>query len=450
MKKIFNLILIISLAWSCAEDDFGTNSGGMGTVPFAITATYNSSIPASNATIKLANISTTDTYELKTDENGFAYIENILPGTYNITATNTLNNQEFKKQFGYEEFSDEIMFSGTLNNTIINTQFSPAKINLIQSKTGDLVIKQIYYAGSDTKKGAATRDHFVEIYNNSNQTIYADGLYFALLNGATTTTPSAANAPYCLPTGQWDYSKSIGMSLISGDPNTDYVYADYVVQIPGNGTQYPIEPGKSIIIAQTAINHKQPISNDGKDYTIDNPELTVDLSNVEFEAYLGDFRKSIGKDPFASDIDNPMVPNVAISFWGIPGAYFGSTDLLFNPQGNDSFIIFKDENFINYKFFPLPNILTVNATTPHYIQIPVNKIIDGVDVQNFKPSAYRPKMLPANIDASTTNVANQYNSNSVMRKIKSTTSDGRIILQDTNNSAEDFIEMKATPKGFAQ
>ena len=450
MKKIFLVIVTSILAWGCAEDDFGTNSGGLGTVPYTITAVYNSKVPAANTTIKLTNISSTDVYELKTDENGFAYIENILPGTYNITATNTLNAKEFKDQFGYDETSDEIIFNGTLNNTVISSKFEPGKINLIQSKTGDLVIKQIYYAGSDTSRGASTRDHFVEIYNNSNQTLYADGLYFALLHGATTNTPSAANAPYCLPTGQWDWSKSKGMSVISGNANTDYVYADYVVQIPGNGTQYPIEPGKSIIIAQTAINHKQPLSNDGKDYTIDNPELTVDLSNVEFEAYLGDFRKSIGKDPFASDVDNPMVPNVGISFWGIPGAYFGGTDLLFNPQGNDSFIIFKDVDFINYKFFPMPNVVTINASTPHYIQIPVSKIIDGVDVQNFKPSNYRPKMLPDNIDASTTSVSNQFNSNSVMRKIKSTTPDGRIILQDTNNSAEDFIEMKATPKGFAQ
>ncbi|UYW01612.1 DUF4876 domain-containing protein [Flavobacterium agricola] len=449
MKKIALLLTAGLAAWGCAEDDFGTTTGGLTTVPYSLTAVYEPNIPAANASITLVNINTNDSYELVTDENGFAYVANLLPGTYNISGSNKLNNEQFETIFGYAETNDEINFNGNLNNTVINANFAPGKIKLAQAKTGNLVIKQVYYAGSDALKGAVMRDQFIEIYNNSNQLLYADGLYIALLHGATTLNPSAANAPYTLSSGQWDWSKSSGMSIIGGDANTDYVYADYVVQIPGNGSQYPIEPGKSIVIAQTGINHKQPLSNDGKDYKIDNPDLTVDLSEADFEAYLGDFRKSIGKEPFASDIENPAVPNVNIAFWGIPGAYFGNTDLILNPQGTDSFVIFKDEDFILYKFFPLPNVVNVSGSTPHYIQIPVNKIIDGVDAQHFRPSSARPKMLPSHIDATSISVSNQYNSSAIIRKIKSTTPDGRIILQDTNNSNNDFIEMKANPKGFA-
>jgi len=450
MKKIFIAIVATILAYGCAEDEFGENSGGLTTVPYSITVNYETNKPAQNTNIKLINLGTNDSYYLVTDENGFAYLANILPGTYNITATKTMSAEAFKDEFGFTEAGEEISFNGTLNNTNINATFQPGKIKLTQSKTGDLVIKQVYYAGSDTSKGAVTRDQFIEVYNNSNQVIYADGLYLALLNTALTTTPTTTNAPYTLPSGQWDWSKSNGMSITSGDANNDYVYADFVVQIPGNGTQYPIQPGASIIIAQTGINHKEPLTVDGKNYKIDNPELTVDLSMAEFEAYLGDFRKSIGKEPWPTDLDNPAVPNVNISYWGIPGAYSGVSDLILDTFGRDSFIIFRDENFINYKFYPLPNVVTVNTTTPHNIQIPVNKIIDGIDTQHFRPANLRPKALPAQIDASAINMSNFYNSNSVMRKIKSTTPEGRIILEDTNNTANDFIEMKANPKGFAQ
>ena len=55
--------------------------------------------------------------------------------------------------------------------------------------------------------------------------------------------------------------------------------------------------GKSIIIAQTGINHKAPYDRiDGKPVTIQDPELTVDLSKADFEVYLGDYNISIERN----------------------------------------------------------------------------------------------------------------------------------------------------------
>lgn len=59
-------------------------------------------------------------------------------------------------------------------------------------------------------------------------------------------------------------------------------------------------------------------------------------------------------------------------------------------------------------------------------------------------------MLPANIDATSINCDASFNSQSVIRKVKSTFN-GRKILEDTNNSSQDFVKLaKANPKGFAQ
>jgi len=458
MKKIFLLTLVALGVAACGEEDFGGTAGSLGTLNYNVIVAYDDNNPntnngdlVANATVTLTNIATNDTYEVITNSAGQATAANILPGTYNIKAIKKLSATEFEEVFGYTENDAEINFNGAVNNTVINASSNTSVIEVKQARTGSLLIKQIYYGGSNNKQGAALRDQFIEIYNNSNEVIYADGLYIAQLFGSNTNTPSAANQPYSLPSGQWDWSKSKGISLTSGNANTDFVYADYVIQIPGTGKQYPIEPGTSIVIAQTAVNHKAPIiNNNGDPIDIVNPALTIDLSNADFEAYLGDFRVSIGETPFATDIENPAVPNVNVAYWGIPGAYFGNKDLIFDTLGRDSFAIFSDENFANYSKVPLPNVLTINEKTSHYIQIPTKNIIDAVELQHFNQNSQRPKMLQSDIDASSIATAASFNSTAVIRKTKTETPSGRKILQDTNSSADDFVVLNANPKGFAE
>ena len=57
----------------------------------------------------------------------------------------------------------------------------------------------------------------------------------------------------------------------------DYIYCGAVWQIPaeGNGKNYPVAPGESIIIAQIAQNH-----------TVIKPTSPVDLSKAEFEPVI--------------------------------------------------------------------------------------------------------------------------------------------------------------------
>lgn len=80
--------------------------------------------------------------------------------------------------------------------------------------------------------------------------------------------------------------------------------------------------------------------------------------------------------------------------------------------------------------------------------------MDGVDIGN-KTTAVVPKDLPNDIDAGRATIMNaageiygDYTSYSVVRKKKSTIG-GRVILQDTNNSTNDFVTIKANPKGYA-
>ncbi|WP_343559675.1 DUF4876 domain-containing protein, partial [Sphingobacterium sp.] len=212
--------------------------------------------------------------------------------------------------------------------------------------------------------------------------------------------------------------------------------------IPGNGKSYPVEPGKSIVIAQNALNHKVPfVGNNGKEVTIKKPELTVDLSNASFEVYYGDIP---GNEPFASDIDNPTVPNVQI-------VDYVSNDWILDNLGRDAYVIFKHADraaVANLPSYPEPSINPPSSTAKKYRQLPVNWIMDAVDVQPNTTDDRIPKKLPPALDAGFTFVTlGGYSSQSVIRKTDKTTNGVRK-LKDTNNSTADFVVIKANPFGF--
>lgn len=450
MKQIFILIVTAFLATACSTaDDFGSSSGNLSSVSFTINLDFDSPYHTQEPNlvqVTLTNINTGDIYTATSNESGMAYLESMMPGTYNISASRTLSSTEFFDLFGYTPNTSEVIFNAAQGQVIVNANVTATQLTLKTARIGDLVIKQIYYAGSHTTQGASLRDQFVEIYNNSDQIIYADGLYLAQLYGKNNQTV----ADFTLANGQFDWNKSIGMPLTSTNANTDFVYSDYVIQIPGNGTQYPILPGQSLVIAQNAQNHQSPlVNNEGNPISIANPALTVDLSQSDFEVYLGDWAVSVGKDIYNLDIQNPGVPDVNIAYWGREGYYSGNKDFIIDNPGRDSFVIFRADNFETYSNYSDPSVTTIENNTKFFLQIPTDVILDGVDLQHFNTNSQRPKMLPSDIDASQINCDAAFNSQSVIRKTKATLTNGRIVLEDTNNSASDFVKLaKANPRGF--
>lgn len=435
MKKTLSIFIILFglIIQSCSNDD--NESEALKPVDFSVALKYDAAFNSLNvkkASVTIVNTETANKYTVESDETGVALFKQILPGTYSITATKVIQSAEFTETFGYTPTEAEINFNGSESSVIVNAATSVVNIEMKTSKVGDFVIKQIYYGGSDTKKGAVFRDQFIEIYNNSNTVQYADGLYVAQLTGSTSSTVLA----YSLPNGQFDWSKSEGMTIGSA-ANTDYVYALNIIRIPGNGTQYPVEPGKSIVIAQNAINHKANyIDNNGKAVSIVSPELTVDLSTADFESFLGTY----SGDTYQYDIQNPAVPDVTISYWGN-----SNNDMIFDSLGRQAYTIFKmtDAEFAALKKYKNPK-----GDANLALQIPVAVLIDGVDTTRDLGSNLVPKKLPSQIDGGNTYIpSGAYSSKSVMRKTKTTIA-GRIVLQDTNNSTSDFVEVTANPRGF--
>lgn len=434
MKKTLSIFIILFglIIQSCSNDD--NENEALKPVDFSVSLKYEAAFNSLNvkkASITIVNTETANKYTVESDESGVALFKQILPGTYSITATKVIQSAEFTETFGYTPTEAEINFNGSASSIIVNATAIATSIEMKTSKVGDFVIKQIYYGGSDTKKGAVFRDQFIEIYNNSNTVQYADGLYMAQLTGSTTTTVAA----YSLPNGQFDWSKSEGMTLANA--NTDYVYALNIIKVPGNGTQYPVQPGKSIVIAQNAINHKANyIDNNGKAVSIVSPELTVDLSTADFESFLG----TNSGDTYQYDIQNPAVPDVNIAYWGN-----SNNDMIFDSLGRHGYTIFK---MTDAEFAALKKYKTPKGDASLSLQVPVSVLIDGVDTTRDLGSLLVPKKLPSQIDGGNTYIpSGAYSSKSVIRKTKTTIA-GRIVLQDTNNSTNDFVEITANPRGF--
>ncbi|WP_127128050.1 DUF4876 domain-containing protein [Pseudoflavitalea rhizosphaerae] len=462
MRLVYNspvvLLLFILLAAGCRKKDLQTNISPINVIVQASHAD-DYGFPLKDIKLTLKNTITGADLTQLSDKNGIAIFSEVSSGIYDVSGTITVDKTTFETVTGLITEQEEVHLNGSLTRLTLNPNNNkPVELKLEAGTIGQWVIKQIYYAGSNTKDGAGFRDQFIEIYNNSNDTLYADSLYFGQVGGSSANFATVdLNKPYFINDPSealykaWDWSKSIGINPADASAWKNYIYMKSLYRLPGHGTQYPVAPGKSIVIAQTALNHKSPyVGTDNKPIEIVNPALTVDLSNADFEVYLG------GTIPnaFNSDIDNGNVPNAFV-------VEYSGRDLVLDNPGREAIVIFKTDKSLpefgdaatpkGFGYYPDPTKQVIDASTTYFYQIPNNIIIDAVQLQHPSPTSSQraPRKLVNSLDAGPTNVPDgAFSSQSLIRKTAKIVG-GRRILMDTNNSANDFdfLEM-ATPKGF--
>ncbi|HEY9543457.1 DUF4876 domain-containing protein [Prevotella sp.] len=320
--------------------------------------------------------------------------DDVVPGIYTVSVSG----------MAYDTDGTEYYVNGNAVNKALFDGTTTVDITLKGLKVSPLVFKEIYYAGSKTPSGTNYfRDQFYEIYNNSDQIQYLDGLYFAQLY--------PTNATRKLPV--WE-----------GGTDDNVCYGERVWRFPGHGTDYPLRPGESIVIAQFATNHRQAIYN---------PDSPVDCSSAEFEFFP--FNNRLPDMP-ATNMDHVFYDGKA-QFGTMPQfltAVFGSAFALFQVPEGDNWDPVKDKNY-QAKEVGKKNIKC---------KIPINYILDAVECINNETYADA-KRIPAAVDAGMTWVGNTYCGLSVSRKVMRTESgemqrrdNGALLFQDTNNSTDDF------------
>jgi hypothetical protein len=401
MKKTKTILLLImvtsSLLWACKKRDTGVQTA---TVQVSVKYPNNySEQNVANAEVKLTSKSIGSVISSFTSSSGIAVFQDVIPGTYDITVTKVLTSTDAQTLTG---ISQTLTLNASKTDVSIDpTAGSSIELKLSGSAAGNLLIKEVYYPASKTASGGTYfSDQFVEIYNNSTDVIFLDGLCIADIFG---------NSGLINTTSQPSPFKT----------DADHSYASNVWRIPGTGKQFPLNPGTSIVIAQDGVNHKEATLN---------PNSPVDLSKADWETY--------NERPDNRDADAPGVPN-------LEKVYFtGGFDWLITVFG-PGLIIFRTEDFSKLEKLTAPG----STSTTQYVKIPNSIVIDAFEALKDAGSASY-KRIPVALDAGFVFASNTYTSESFRRKTRSTIN-GRRVLQDTNNSANDFeLLTKPTPKGF--
>lgn len=367
---------------------------------YTVQVTYPSSYLQTNAqgvTVTLTNATTNTTVTATTGTDGTASFSGMIEGSYQLFATVTLSAAAAAELNGT---SAEI----SLNASALNQQVTnggSVTLQLTGGKTGGLVFKQVYYTCSKTTSGTSyLQDQFYELYNNTSDTLYADSLCLADVQGNPGITAT-----------------SVATGFQSDQSN---VYVRNIWMVPGTGKTYPVAPGKSFLIAQTAINHKTDAGNTN----------SIDLGTgiADMEVYVNS-----GKD-----VDNPDVPNMLGVYTANQATYW-----LTYVYGA-SMIIFRHPDPASLPGYTEPG----TTATALYVQVPVDNVIDGVEfLGNVNYASL--KRIPTVIDAGFNACSGTYNGEAMMRKVKGTSASGQVVLQDTNNSTQDFEVIKPpVPKAW--
>lgn len=452
------IVFLAAIATGCRKDK-DTN---VQPIDITIKVSYEEEFKSYGFTLENINITLTNTTNQavltgKTDKNGIAVFSQVGSGAYLVSGTIGIEKNTFENLTGIELTGETATFNASTSSTLNPSTSNNLELSLAMARIGDWVIKQLYYAGSHTSNAAMFRDQFIEIYNNSNDVLYADSLYFGQLMGNNSKFETVdMSLPYIINQSggalhkQFNWGMGIGVTPADITASENYVYMKSLFRVPGNGKQYPVAPGESFIIAATAQNHKAPFTDsEGEIISVKDPSLTIDLSQADFEVYLG----KVIPNPLTSDVDNTGVPNVAV-------VQNGDRDLVFDPTGRDAVVIFKTDKALplqgqagekGFGHFPAPTAKVIDQTTSLYYQIPNELIIDAIQVINPNPNATQrvARKLVNSLDAGPTNVPGaQYSSQSLIRKTKKVIG-GRRVLMDTNNSAADFDFFPlAQPGGF--
>ncbi len=327
-------------------------------------------VPLADANIRVILTDYDESHLYRTDASGYLYLANIRLGHYLIQA---------EKQY------ENLNRVGSLDIELSapNTEYVDTIFVTIESLAG-IVINEIYYCGPENS-GRFYNDQYIELYNNSDEVHYLDGLIIAKVK----------------PKSQAD----------------DKFLTIYSYRFPSEGTSYPVAPGQFVLIAQTA-----------RDYIADGLENSIDLSIADWEFY----------DEASNDVDNAAVKNLPRM---ATVKDEGSNDFYMNLYAGEICLIkvdYEEQIEIFYEYY---TSFDGNTIIYEYYQYPFKCVLDGVSYR--KDFSYE-KTFDELIDRGFAGYKiDRYSGRSIERHAPGFGTPG----YDTNNSAFDFVTiLRPTPK----
>lgn len=382
MKKLFFVLAAALMMFAC--DQKGAE-------------TITVSVSISDSTLVAEGIPTPESYEVvftnvNTNQivtvasvNNVATVSDLLPGMYNVSVSASVSADGFSYNI-----------AGSLSNVNFAVDGDAQTVAVTAVKSSALVFKEIYYTGS-ASGNYYFRDQFYEIYNNSDQVVYVDSLCICETVFAN-----------------YDFSTIYTWEIANPE---QYVFAQVIWQLPGDGDDYPVKPGESIVIAQWGVDH-----------AVNDSLNPVDLSGAEFEAVEEESTTWTGL---------VLTDNVAINMKKVVNAAgYNMPQWLTSVSGSRYVLFYPEGELLNSDF------IVAQGTSTQAREIPLANVVDAVETIGDE-TLIQYKGLPSTLDAGYIWCSGIYSGESIARKI-STTVDGRNIYVDTNNTTNDF-EVKSVP-----
>ncbi len=354
MKTIVNYGLVLILAvslFACKKKD---NDLVLKTVTVQLVYPSESEFAAnSGVTVNLK--SNVGSYDANTDATGKATFSVPL-GVYDISVTDKRNNGV--QSFVYNGLSSNVTVGSTWDGTQVLT------LNLVQSKSSQIVIKEIFVGGTpkDDGSGSFAFDKYLILYNNSDANADLSKLCLGMI------------APFNAQASN-DYYNGEGKLFYEEEKWIPAVQAFWYFQ-----TNVILQPGKQIVIAlNNAVNNTVTYS---KSINFDNAEYyaTYDLSAFTSASYYVAPAASIPSSHYLKAYKYATAVAWALSVTS-PGAF------IFEPQNTTPAEFAADAS--------LTHVLSAAYTSK---KVPFEWVVDGVEGY-LLGNANNKKRFPSAIDA---------------------------------------------------
>ena len=389
LKRFFSFLLFAAVitAFTACDEDEDTSVPVDVTLNFTAPSDTITSFTWAEGKATFTDLNRGKEYELDLSQSSVITLSS---GLYNITVEGAIASASGEILCNVRSTKDNVQISAP--STSIALELS------IYTPSNSLILKEIYVTGTANDKGTnSLYDKYFVIYNNSSETVYADGV--ALLESTFGTTE------------KHQYNDN-------PQPMTTTFTAAAIYVIPGNGTEHPLAPGEQLVLADQ-----------GYDFTQTKADA-IDLSIADFEWYD---ETEKGMDP-----DIAEVPNLD------KGYSYSATIWMPNNQANRAYAIArmgvsKDEFLANYYKEYHYTATNGKEMTKKGYDVPVAWVLDAVNLGN---TGFERIATPAVLDRSyaTTGIAGTDKTRfgrSFIRKVASSTG-SYTVYQDTDDSANDF------------
>lgn len=367
--------------------------------------TVNVNLPEEVSNLSDVNNLAVTVTNRSTSEQSVAQLENgsvvlqVVPGTYDLTVSGE---------------SSDYSLNGVAGNIDVFAD-KAVTVDLIASVGSSLIFKEVYFAGVPD---FYFQDAFYEIYNNTDAVQYLDGIIMGVVD--------LGMAP-----GTWNKDQESVWMTNGTYTEGKYPLTSHVQCFPGNGTDYPIQPRTSVIIASNPIDHSARTLGETDE------QSPVNLSSADWQLY------DDNSIPADTKIDG--IPNMTLLWknWG--------REMMPATEGQPIILArLKNVKPVDYAAQE-DAVAAIPGGTTNAFMIPADCILDAIDIVPADPTCHF-KRIEAKDDAGMTwitaadGVSNgNYAGKSLRRKVAGFTADGKAILKDTNNSANDFVTGGATP-----